>query len=141
VLTHLADHPINRLDDILPWNLSQRLQPLHQAAAWPVLYQCLNSGIPRVVNEVFLPPGEDHQVRSTKNMTRFILAAIAVLLATISPLRAQAKLDEEAVHNLPQAFCAAFNRHDGRHLAQIMAEDIDFVTVGATRLHGKSDFE
>jgi uncharacterized protein (TIGR02246 family) len=74
-------------------------------------------------------------------MTRLVPAVIAILLATISPVRAQTKLDEEAVRNLPQAFCAAFNKHDGHQLAQIMADDIDFVTVGATWLHGKSDFE
>jgi uncharacterized protein (TIGR02246 family) len=74
-------------------------------------------------------------------MTRFVFAAIAILLATTSAVRAQAKLDEEAVHNLPQDFCEAFNKHDGHQLAQIMADDIDFVTVGATWLHGKSDFE
>jgi uncharacterized protein (TIGR02246 family) len=74
-------------------------------------------------------------------MTRFVPAAVAILLATISTVRAQAKLDEEAVHNLPQAFSAAFNKHDAHQLAQIMADDIDFVTVGATWLHGKSDFE
>jgi uncharacterized protein (TIGR02246 family) len=50
-------------------------------------------------------------------------------------------MDEEAVHNLPQAFCAAFNKHDGQQLGQIMADDLDFVTVGATWLHGRSDFE
>jgi uncharacterized protein (TIGR02246 family) len=74
-------------------------------------------------------------------MTRFVLTVIATSLATISPVRAQTKLDEEAVHNLPQAFCAAFNQHDGHQLAKIMADDVDFVTVGATWLHGKSDFE
>jgi uncharacterized protein (TIGR02246 family) len=74
-------------------------------------------------------------------MTRFVFAVIAMLLATTSAVRAQPKLDEEAVHNLPQDFCAAFNKHDGHQLAQIMADDIDFVTVGATWLHGKSDFE
>jgi uncharacterized protein (TIGR02246 family) len=53
----------------------------------------------------------------------------------------QAQLDEEAVHNLPYAFCTAFKRHDGHQLAQMVADDIDFVTVGATWLHGKPDFE
>jgi uncharacterized protein (TIGR02246 family) len=50
-------------------------------------------------------------------------------------------LDEDAVHGLVRAFCTAFNKHDGHELAQLMAEDIDFVVVGATLLHGKSDFE
>jgi len=74
-------------------------------------------------------------------MTRLATAAIVLSLAAISAAQAQTKLDEEAVHNLPQAFSAAFNKHDGHQLAQIMADDIDFVVVGATWLHGKSDFE
>jgi transposase len=28
VLTHIADHPINKVDDLLPWNLAARLRPL-----------------------------------------------------------------------------------------------------------------
>jgi uncharacterized protein (TIGR02246 family) len=74
-------------------------------------------------------------------MTRVATAAIVLSLAVISAAQAQTKLDEEAVHNLPQAFSAAFNKHDGHQLAQIMADDIDFVTVGATWIHGKQDFE
>jgi len=74
-------------------------------------------------------------------MTRVATAGIVLFLAAISAAQAQTKLDEEAVHNLPQAFSAAFNQHDGHQLAQIMADDIDFVTVGAMLLHGKSDFE
>jgi len=68
-------------------------------------------------------------------------AAIALSFAAISAAQAQSKADEEAVHNLPQAFAAAFNEHDGHELAQIMADDVDFVTVGAMWLHGRSDFE
>jgi len=74
-------------------------------------------------------------------MTRFASATIVLLLAAIPLAEAQTKLDEEAVHNLPQAFAAAFNKHDGHQLAQVMSDDIDFVTVGAWWLHGKSDFE
>ena len=73
-------------------------------------------------------------------MTRLATAIIALLLATVSA-QAQTKLDQETVHNLPKAFCAAFSKHDGHQLAQLMSDDIDFVTVGAMWLHGKSDFE
>jgi uncharacterized protein (TIGR02246 family) len=72
---------------------------------------------------------------------RIVTAAILFSLAAIPAAIAQTKADEEAVRNLPQAFAAAFNKHDGHQLAQIMADDVDFVTVGAMWLHGKSDFE
>jgi uncharacterized protein (TIGR02246 family) len=45
------------------------------------------------------------------------------------------------VRNLPKAFGDAFNKHDGHELAKIMAEDVDFVTVGLTWLQGRADFE
>jgi uncharacterized protein (TIGR02246 family) len=45
------------------------------------------------------------------------------------------------VHKLPQAFSAAWAKHDGHELAKIMADDVDFVTVATTYLHGRSDFE
>jgi uncharacterized protein (TIGR02246 family) len=73
-------------------------------------------------------------------MTCCATAVIALMLAAVSA-HAQTKLDKETIHNLPQAFCAAFSKHDGHQLAQLMADDMDFVTVGATWLHGRSDFE
>jgi len=54
---------------------------------------------------------------------------------------AQTKEDEDAVRGLPQAFSDAFNKHDAHALAVIMADDVDFVTVGLTWLHGRADFE
>jgi uncharacterized protein (TIGR02246 family) len=74
-------------------------------------------------------------------MTRVAAAVVALCLTGIPAAHAQTRLDEEAVHNLPQAFCTAFNAHDGHALAQLMSSDVDFVTVGATWLHGKPDFE
>jgi len=74
-------------------------------------------------------------------MAKFATATILLLLSAIPAADAQTKLDEEAVRNLPQVFVAAFNKHDGHQLAQTMSEDIDFVTVGAWWLHGKSDFK
>jgi uncharacterized protein (TIGR02246 family) len=70
-----------------------------------------------------------------------VAAAATLLLVTIGAVHAQSKLDRQAVHELPRAFCAAFNEHDGHRLAELMAEDVDFVVVGALLLHGKPDFE
>jgi uncharacterized protein (TIGR02246 family) len=69
------------------------------------------------------------------------IAAIVLGVTAVCPAQAQSSADEAAVRGLPQAFAAAFNSHDGHQLAQIAADDIDFVTVGAWWLHGKSDFE
>jgi len=54
---------------------------------------------------------------------------------------AQTGSDEEAVRALPQAFCAAWAKHDGHELAGIMAENIDFVTVRGVWLQGRGNFE
>ncbi len=72
-------------------------------------------------------------------MNRFIL-----LLATFGvgiTAQAQTQTDEDAVRLLPHAFCDAWAKHDGHELAKIMAEDIDFVTVGATWFRGRDNFE
>jgi uncharacterized protein (TIGR02246 family) len=74
-------------------------------------------------------------------MKSVITAVIALALAAPSIVLAQTKADAAAVRNVPQAFCDAWNRHDGHALAQVMAEDVDFVTVGAMWLHGRRDFE
>jgi uncharacterized protein (TIGR02246 family) len=75
-------------------------------------------------------------------MKNLICALALLLLFGISPaLNAQTKADEEAVRNLPNSFCAAWAKHDGHDLSQIMANDVDFVTVGATWIHGRADFE
>jgi uncharacterized protein (TIGR02246 family) len=71
-----------------------------------------------------------------------LVSAVVVLAITAPSLvLAQTKSDETAIRHLPQAFCAAWNRHDGHALAQVMADDVDFVTVGAMWLHGRPDFE
>lgn len=74
-------------------------------------------------------------------MTRMLVSVVLLVLALPQLGRAQSKADEEAVRALPTAFNAAFNKHDGRALAQIMAEDVDFVNVGLTWLHGRAVFE
>ena len=75
-----------------------------------------------------------------KNRRTYIVAA-ALLLVFTAIGHAQTKLDEVALRRLPVAFSEAWAKHDGHQLAQIMAEDGDFVTVGATWFHGRHDFE
>ena len=75
-------------------------------------------------------------------MRQLASGAILVFLMAGANVRAQNKAEEErAVRNLPQAFCDAWAKHDGHELAKIMAEDVDFVTVGALWLHGRTNFE
>ena len=52
-----------------------------------------------------------------------------------------ADTDEEALRALPKIYCDAWAKHDGHELAQMMAEDVDYVNVGALWLHGRNDFE
>ena len=74
-------------------------------------------------------------------MRSLISGLLLIFLSMDANLRAQNSVEEQAVRKLPQAFCDAFTKHDGRALAKIMAEDVDFVTVGALWLHGRADFE
>ncbi len=74
-------------------------------------------------------------------MKYLLSATLCFLLASTSNALAQSKADEEAVGKLPQEFCDAWAKHDGHALAKIMAEDVDFVTVATTYLHGRADFE
>jgi len=53
----------------------------------------------------------------------------------------QTQIDRDAVRSIPQSFARAWNSHSGHELAKIMAEDVDFVNVGADWLHGRTDFE
>jgi uncharacterized protein (TIGR02246 family) len=64
-----------------------------------------------------------------------------LLFVASSNLNAHAQTDAEAVRKLPQTFCEAWAKHDGHLLATIMADDVDFVNVGAHWLHGRADFE
>jgi uncharacterized protein (TIGR02246 family) len=74
-------------------------------------------------------------------MRSLVFALLATFMAVTLPIGAQTKADKDAVCKLPQAFIAAWNKHDGHELARVMADDLDFVTVGATWIHGRSDFE
>ena len=78
----------------------------------------------------------------TTPVMKIIQSVIFLLLfcfAIASVVRAET--DEEALRQLPKMYCAAWAKHDGHQLAQMMAEDVDYVNVGALWLHGRSDFE
>ena len=72
-------------------------------------------------------------------MKHFFRVLFFLLFAAAA--NAQTKSDEEAARRLPQAFCDAWAKHYGHELAKIMADDVDFVTVATTYLHGRADFE
>jgi uncharacterized protein (TIGR02246 family) len=74
-------------------------------------------------------------------MKRRLRYLLLLLLFVPCFARAQNKSDEDAVRAIPQAFVAAWAKHDGHQLAAIMAEDVDFVNVGGDWLHGRADFE
>ena len=52
-----------------------------------------------------------------------------LMIASGAAAAAQSNQDEDALRNLPRAFCEAWAKHDGHDLAMIMAEDVDFVTA------------
>lgn len=74
-------------------------------------------------------------------MKRCLQSVFFILLTVPCVVLAQTKADEAAVRQVPQAFAAAWAKHDGHQLAMIMSEDVDFVNVGGDWLHGRADFE
>ncbi len=68
-------------------------------------------------------------------------ALLALVLLAPAIVRAQTETDSRSVRQIPQDFRDAWAKHDGHALAQIMADDVDFVSVGATLIHGRSDLE
>ena len=86
-----------------------------------------------------LAVGSGSQLVLVTSMKRLFLILATLSYSTIGD--AQTKSDEDAVRALPHAFCEAWAKHDGHQLAAIMAEDVDFVTVGGAWFHGRADFE
>jgi uncharacterized protein (TIGR02246 family) len=69
------------------------------------------------------------------------IAAVLLFLALPVLARAQDAADMPALREIPKAFAEAWGKGDAQGLAKLMASDVDFVTVGASWLHGRSDFE
>jgi len=83
----------------------------------------------------------DLRVRREIQVNFLLSTLLLISLASAPAALAQSKADEEVVRKLPKDFCSAWAKHDGHALAKIMAEDVDFVTVATTYLHGRADFE
>ena len=96
---------------------------------------------PRVtlVNVEYNPRG--FEVKREIQMNYLLILCLCFFLASTSNVLGQSKTDEEAVTKLALEFSDAWAKHDGHALAKIMAEDVDFVTVATTYLHGRADFE
>jgi uncharacterized protein (TIGR02246 family) len=74
-------------------------------------------------------------------MKRLLCNLLVTLLISGCSAQAPNKVDDAAVHNVPQAFAAAWATHDGHQLAKLTSENVDFVNIGGDWLHGRADFE
>ena len=76
-------------------------------------------------------------------MTRLkaIMLALVLLTPACSDAPPDTTSDTREIEQLPTRFSEAWAKYDGHALAALMAEDVDFITVGASWLHGRKDFE
>ena len=71
-----------------------------------------------------------------------ILLIVLTLIAL--PVAAQTKgnaKDQEAIKSIAQKWQDTWNRHDMKATAALVAEDVDFITVGGTWQKGRKEFE
>ncbi len=71
---------------------------------------------------------------------RIVLALIILLLA-VSPLSATPADDENAIREIQTRWDNAWNRHDVKALAALVADDVRFVNVAGQVLTGRGEFE
>jgi uncharacterized protein (TIGR02246 family) len=71
---------------------------------------------------------------------RVILALIILLLA-VNPLSATQASDEQAIREIQTRWDDAWNRHDVKALAALVADDVRFVNVAGVVLTGRGEFE
>jgi len=71
---------------------------------------------------------------------RIVLALIVLLLA-VSPLSATQADDENAIREIQTRWDNAWNRHDVKALAALVADDVRFVNVAGQVLTGRGEFE
>ncbi len=71
----------------------------------------------------------------------FVAVFLAGMLAACQSRPSQTSgNDETPLRKIPQEFVDGWNARDAASLGGLMADDVDFVEVGAVWLHGRSDF-
>jgi uncharacterized protein (TIGR02246 family) len=63
------------------------------------------------------------------------------LIFCFSPRDCRKRADQKPWGSCRKRSTEAWAKHDGQEWAKIMADDVDFLTVAATFLHGRADFE
>jgi uncharacterized protein (TIGR02246 family) len=75
-----------------------------------------------------------------KSLSVFVVGLALLLPAW--PANAQSNMkDLEAIKQIEKDWEAAWNRHDMKALTDLVAEDVDFVTVAGLWLKGRKEFE
>ena len=72
---------------------------------------------------------------------RVVVLALVLLAPACTNTVPGSASDTREIEQLPARFSEAWAKHDGHALAALMAEDVDFINVGASWLHGRKDFE
>src|SRR2546425_11925395 len=66
---------------------------------------------------------------------------LIVLTLAVSPLSATQADDENAIREIQSRWDDAWNRHDGKALSSLVAEDVRFINVEGIVLTGRGEFE
>ena len=70
-----------------------------------------------------------------------VLLAITMIALPVAAQNNENSKDREAVKAVALNFQDAWNRHDMKALASLVADDVDFITVGGNRMRSKKEFE
>ena len=75
-----------------------------------------------------------------KRLPSLLIAIALIAPLAIAQIRASAS-DKAAIKETATSFQEAWNRHDMQALSALVAEDVDFITVGGAWLKNRKEFE
>ncbi len=75
-----------------------------------------------------------------KRLSILLLVLSLIVLPVAAQTKGNAK-DQETIKSIALKWQEAWNRHDMKALAALIAEDVDFITVGGTWLKSQKEFE